>query len=108
MLTLTVRYLPDDNELQLVADGKAEEYVKNIIESSDGWVVLLTSQELVVNYVRLFVTRGLIAPSQVTFLFKDYEMFVDKFGHLDWWPAGFCDYNDKILEGLLSNSFLKE
>jgi len=107
MKLLTVRYEPDNNLLEKVCDGKAEKYVRDIVKSASGgmYTVLYTSQEVVINYVRLCILEGLISHEDVEFSFGDKIVFPDKYGHLDWWPTGFCDYNDRLLERLLNGMF---
>lgn len=110
MAKLIVVYAPNEY-IGLVPDGLMEnyvmEFVKSANESKADFVGLLTSQELVVNWVRVNILRGLISHENVEFRFEDNIMFPDKFGYLDWWPTGFCDYNDKILTELLEKTFLK-
>ena len=110
MKKLTVEYIPDDNLLEKYSDASAWEkvstYVKDISESQTGvFHVFLTSQELIVNYFRLAILKGLIHHTDVEFLYKDFVMFPDKYGHLDWWPDGFCDYTDKLLTEMLQDMF---
>lgn len=102
-IKLTVVYEPDNNDLEKISDGGAERYVNRIIDQTcDGYVILLTSQEMVVNCVRLAIHNKLISHADVCFKFGDHIVYPDKFGYLDWWPTGFCDYTDKILSKLLN------
>ncbi len=60
---------------------------------------------MVIDYVRLAILRGLINYKDVEFLYKNFVIFPDKYGHLDNWPDGFCDYKDKLLEEFLKDMF---
>lgn len=98
---LQVRYIPNDENIEKVSDGNAEKFVLDKISKIVESAVLLTSQEMVIDWVRIAVSRGLIDHQEVEFLYKDYIMLVDRFGRLDWWPQGFCDYKDNILAELI-------
>lgn len=103
MAKLKVVYMPHNN-VKLISDGDAEKYVMDYVKDTvDNYTVnaLLTSQEMIVNWVRIAILRGLISYKDVEFLFEDKIMYPDKYGHIDWWPKGFCDYNDNILSELL-------
>ena len=103
MKHLTVRYIPNDNLLKKVSDGEAEKYVRDIVKSA-AWgmyTVLPTSQELVVDYVRLCIMEKIISHKDVEFSFEDKIIIPDKNGMLDWWPDGFCDYRDKLLNKII-------
>ena len=107
-ILVTVYYDPDNEKFKMVPDGDAEEYVKGFIKDAIGagdTCQLDTCQESVVDWVRVWITRKLINHKQVEFIFKDNIMFSDKYGKLDWWPKGFCDYRDKQLEYLLKGFF---
>lgn len=109
MKRLTVRYFPNDDLLEKKADGVAEKYVMDIVKELDPDIpcILCTSQEMIVNWVRVAILRGLISPEDVEFTFENNIMFPDKYGRLDWWPKGFCDYNDNIVTELLQQTFFK-
>lgn len=105
MKKLVIYYEPTTYGLNLFSDGDMESYVNSLIERMKGITVLLTSQEMMINYVRLAICTGKISCDNVEFRFKGNIIFADRYGHLDWWPDGFCDYNDKILEKLLGTTF---
>lgn len=108
MKRLTIHYCPNDDELIKICDGKSEEYVRNLIEGSKRVnTVILTSQEIIINWVRVFICEGLINHDDVDFIFEDKIMFADTYGHLNYWPKGFCDYTDNILERLLKDMMRK-
>lgn len=103
MYHLTVHYCPEDNEIEKVADGVAARYVQSTVDNVNlgNYVILMTSQALVVDYVRLAVAEGRIHHKKVQFRFENYEIDIDKCGRLSHWPKGFCDYTDNILTSLL-------
>jgi hypothetical protein len=100
MKRLTV---PNDNLLEKVCDGGAEKYVKDIVKRAAGgmYTVLLTSQELIIDYVRVCIMEKIISPKDVEFLYNDKVIIPDENGMLDHWPEGFCDYRDKLLNKML-------
>jgi hypothetical protein len=103
MIKLKVIYMPHNN-VKLISDGDSEKYVMDYIKDTvDNYKenALLTSQEMIVSWVRIAILRKLISYQDVEFLFEDKVIFPDKYGHLDNWPKGFCDYNDNILTELL-------
>jgi hypothetical protein len=108
VVKLTVVYEPDNQNSHLCPDGLAKQYVEKEIElalENNQEHTLITSQENIIDLVRLFVANGKILPKDVEFRFQDNIIFPDKYGHLDWWPAGFCDYRDNLLTELLSDMF---
>jgi hypothetical protein len=109
MIKLKVIYMPHNN-VKLISDGDSEKYVMNYIKDTvDNYKenALLTSQEMIVNWVRIAILRKLISYKDVEFLFEDKIIFPDKYGYLDWCPDGFCDYTDKFLTEMLSDMFLE-
>jgi hypothetical protein len=107
MKKLVVRYLANA-DTEMVPDGKAQEYAEKIVRDANSATyntVLLTCQELVVDYIRLAILKKLIPHTDVEFLFESNVIFSDKYGHLDWWPDGFCDYRDKLLSEMLQDMF---
>ena len=105
MELLTIQYEPETSGLKTVGDGEAQQYVEKIVLSAANGlhIILLTSQQIVVDYVRLCIYKNLIPHKEVVFKFKDFDIISDKFGRLDYWPRGFCDYQDNILNELLSD-----
>ena len=89
-------------------DGEAEEWVDNIInfmlnkaEDKDDWE-LKVSNEMLIHYFRLRVAQGVLKSDQIQFKFNDQIIRVNKFGTLEDWPKGFCDYTDNLLMELLT------
>ena len=107
MAKLTVEYLPEDNDTALYSDGDMEDFIRQVVTNAakENATLLRTSQESAIGYVRLCILEGLISHEDVEFIFGDKMMFADKYGHLDWWPTGFCDYNDNLLNRLLQGMF---
>jgi hypothetical protein len=107
-MKLTIIYDPDRG--YLFADGKAEEWVDETIdmfnragERSDDpeWRIKVCSA-LLVDYFRLRLAQKKIKADQIAFEFKDQTLIHNKYGRLEKWPKGFCDYTDDILTELLS------
>lgn len=106
MKNLTIHYVPND-EVQCVPDGKAKDYVYNLIKSLNKQIptVLLTCQELIVYYVRLAILDGLISYDDVVFEFDDYKLYPNKYAQFDFWPDGFCKYMDEINNSIIMKIF---
>jgi hypothetical protein len=110
---LIICYEPDTPGLELVSDGDMEKYVEAFCKKAndechsgdedrmDLTIMHITSQELMVGYVRLMIRRGIIPHDQVVFWYKDYRLHPDKNARIREWPKGFCDHNDNILMELL-------
>lgn len=97
-----------------LADGQIEQYITNILTDmrDDEHIVICTSQEIVINYIRLAIYNNEIDHRCVEFM-DNYRgqkriMFSDSRGRIDHWPDGFCDYNDRILQSLLEDFLTNE
>jgi hypothetical protein len=109
MRLLSVSYEPEVPDYTMKSDADAEKYVTDIVEEAakGNYTVLLTNQEIMIDCVRLCILEGKIPHKEVEFRFGDKIIFPDKYGHLDWWPVGFCDYRDNITNRLLNGMFDK-
>lgn len=100
-----VEYNPGFLEGGALPDGAVETYVTSTIRKineTSGTYTWEVCQELVINTIRVAIARELLDHSIVEFHYNGNVMFSDKFGYLDWWCTGFCDYTDKLLEELLT------
>ena len=84
-----------------VGDHNAEYVARSLKERS-----LCVSTENVIHAFRLLIKQGFFAPDEVDVFFeKDLgetlPVVFDKDGRTHDWYDGFCDVNDKVLQGLL-------
>jgi len=105
-MKLTVEYDPMAG--YVFKDGEAQGWVDDILhhalnkfEDRDDWVVTVSSA-LLIDYFRLRLAQGIIAPDQIQFKFNDEILKTNKYGTLERWPKGFCDKTTDILEELLT------
>lgn len=84
-----------------ISDHKAEETARLLKETT-----LLISTENVIHAFRLLILQGFFKYDEVQVLFEVekgnyFEVFFDQHGRTNDWYVGFCDTNDKVLQGLL-------
>lgn len=99
---ITIEYSPEG---VAVADHKAEEFVKNLVDKNwnmyetEGLADAKVSTENVITIARVLKMRDDI---DVQFKFKDEILVLNKDGRLvGAWPDGFCNFWDKCLTELL-------
>lgn len=92
-----------------VPDAKIDELVTNLISIvdfknnlDDKEYHIQVASELIITALRVKVLAGEIPYTQIEFKFEDKIIKINKDGRLDWWPKGFCDYNDHYLDQLLN------
>lgn len=105
---LTVIYEPEGTS-ENYPDGEVMRIVADVVTDATlgNSVTFYTGQELAIDCVRVCILENLIPYNEVHFRYKNFLIIPDKYGHLDSWPDGFCDYRDKLLERLLRDTFLK-
>lgn len=100
----------DPKKGETIRDGELEDWAKKIVawynDGTSKTLNLCVANEICIEMTRLQVKKKLINHKDLFFTYSnthgvDYEIKIDKNGHLNQWPKGFCDYNDNILEGLL-------
>jgi hypothetical protein len=84
-----------------ISDHQAEETAKTLKETN-----LTVSTENVIHAFRLLILQGFFKYDEVKVLFeaeegKFFEILFDQHGRTHDWYIGFCDTNDKVLQGLL-------
>jgi len=102
-MKLTVEY--DSEDGYLFPDGWAEAWVtKTVMNFLRGRKDqhLKVSSELLIDYFRLKLAKGIIRPDQIQFKFNDEILKTNKYGTLERWPKGFCDQAMNICEELLT------
>ena len=94
---LTVIYDPKDG--LAYADGLIESFVDGVLENAKGKdSSVRIGNEIAIALIRLRIMQGKLNHKEIQFDFEELErrMVADKFGNLDSWPPGFCDYTEKI------------
>ena len=102
-MKITVEYKPKGG--YVFADGDGEEWVDitlNKFLSGHKDRVYTVSSSLLIDYFRLRLAQGIIAPDQIQFKFNDEILKANKYGTLEQWPNGFCDHTMNICEELLT------
>ena len=101
---ISVHYEPHNDMVALLPDNLCENYVKRAIDMAKfrGFICITVGQGLIIEYLRLYVCRGIIKPEEIEFIFDNlkgqvFTMKTDKNGRLDNWPKGFCDHTEDIL-----------
>lgn len=79
-----------------VPDGRAESWVKEVMETNGTDFHAIVGTEVMVNVFRLLVLEQKIKPEELVFIFGDVEIPVDKFGALKFWPKGMTILDDQL------------
>ena len=101
-MTLVVVYDPVNGES--VPDGKIYAWVKEKIvlaETQTSSMTLTVSSSLIIEEIRALIAEDAISNNDITFIFRGEEIHPEIDGGLAYWPGGFCDIYDNILERLL-------
>ena len=111
---LVLDYVPyrHNNQGQVTAfvpDSEIEPWVKETIKQYGEWKQgpsnapfrLRIAQEMIITMFRVAVKEGLISSSEIELQFNGDVLRIDRFGRIENWPTGFCDYYDDFLNRLL-------
>jgi len=83
-------------------DYICEEYVRNAYETMNNNDTIETSTLLIIDAVRVLIYEKVIDHNLVEFYLEDeYIGKPDKYGRIDNWPKGFCDYHEDMLDRML-------
>jgi len=82
---------------------KYEEFLRlyEEIKNTDNKLEFAYCTSLGMHISRIAIIRGLVPCTDIEYHFQNYAIFPDKDARLDFWPTGFCDIMDDILEELL-------
>jgi len=86
---------------QAVDDCLAEEFVRDLIKSE---IVCAKDVEACVSTSNVITAARVLVKTEdikVQFKYKEEILIPNKDGRLEYWPDGFCDYEDKWLMELL-------
>lgn len=96
---------------EAVKDAEVEMYVLDILARYHSGKMVNTKvtvgSELVIQQFRLSIVEGLIDCNGIVFVFQNNHLKVNKFGVLDNWPRGFCDYESNLTRDIIRNSIKK-
>ncbi len=81
--------------------------------STNSKTVYMVGSELIIECFRILVLRGIISYKELEFTFYDKDdqeilLLIDKYGNIDHWPKGFCDYRDNLIEEHLNTKYSLE
>lgn len=110
---LTIVYDPDKG--LPIPDGLCDAEARSLAELArkSGYLPYLEvlnvprSTENIFYALRVMVKRGDLAPAEIQFKFKDQFISIDGNGRCDPWPEGFCEFDQKQMEQLLTGPFIK-
>lgn len=92
-----------------VPDSEIEPWVKETIKQHEKWkqgpsdapFMIRVAQEMIITMFRVAVKEKLISSSEIELRFNGEVLTIDRFGRIENWPKGFCDYNDDFLNRIL-------
>ena len=102
-MKLTINYDPINGEVE--PDGKIASYVKHLacIAEVRSSLEITVGSALIIDEIRALIIEGTLSHKDIVFKFKGEEIHPSKDGTISYWPKGFCDVYDNILERLLGN-----
>lgn len=83
-----------------VADHNADKFARGFLKGDETYCKVST--ENVITAVRVLVHERRYPHDKVAFLFNGKHLYPNKDGRMPDWPVGFCDYQDRMLDCLLS------
>lgn len=97
---ITLEYCPEGI---CVPDAKAMDYALSLVPvfKSPEDQTIKFGQDMILSAIRVLVKRGQINHESVRITFQNHTMKMDKDGHLNKWPHGFCDYTENFLMELM-------
>lgn len=104
MVKIILEYDPN---YKAVPDGKVEEeFEKILLHQLTGELFLgIYGNENIFSRIRLGIAEGQLSHENVFFEFKGERYTLDKYGKMNIWPDGFCDYcintSEKILRAAI-------
>lgn len=88
-----------------VADGGAEPfidvYINRFLKQKKD-MKLTVASSLLVDFFRLRLVQGVIKTDQIEFTFDGEVIKHNSYATFEYWPKGYCDVGDHVLEGLLT------
>ena len=102
MSKLIIEYDPING--QCIPDGKIKEWIEDKVSLSSelkSELIVITSSSLVIEEVRALIGEHVLSNKNIAFKFKGEMLYPDRSGMLDYWPKGFCDIFENILEKLM-------
>lgn len=97
-MKLTVYYAPGPSMSDFVLE---EMYRGLLVDLQKHDMTFTCSTENLFTRIRVGVFEGDIPHGDVCFRWRGLEFFPDSDGRLDYWPDGFLDVTEKLLERLL-------
>lgn len=92
-----------------VSDGKCEDEVLRDFNSSQEFnEFVVISSENYISAARALIAEGKIDSEKVVFEFEGKQFKPNKYGALQNWPNGFCDYGMIFAERVLRGAFSKK
>jgi len=82
------------------------EYIlRNYTKHKNHLSIYSYGNETFVLNARLLVSRNLVKPYEIIFIFKGEIITINEYGRLNPWPNGFCDNEEKISEEISRTAF---
>lgn len=90
-------------------DSEIEPWVLDTIDNYNNWMInptehpyqIRVAQEMIITMFRIAVKEKLISSTEIELRFNGDTLTIDRFGRIENWPTGFCDYQDGFLDRLL-------
>jgi len=92
---------------EAISDFNYEHWLNNVKNNLDSNNVFKVSTSVPVYAVRLAIAKGEIDHTKVKFKYKDRESSVNKYGVVNYWPAGFADVIDILTSKIIETSIIK-
>lgn len=94
---IKLHYVPDGIAVpDFQVDGMFE-LVKSCVETDTIHNFFFSTENIFLR-VRVAVNEGEIPHGKVLFCYKDHRILLDENGRIDFWPDGFLDTTEKLLE----------
>ena len=98
----TIEYSVDG---QAFADAVVEEKARQFLASTDENYTKVSTENFVLA-IRVLIHEDVISCSEVEFKYQDLSLKPNSNGRLTYWPLGFCDVNENLLNRLLKGNYV--
>lgn len=80
-------------------DAACEEKAISMCAQRGSFII---GSQLIIDNIRVLVKQGKMPVDELEIWFGDIKICMDQDGRVAYWPEGFCDYFEKVLDKMLA------
>jgi len=102
---ITIEYT-DNGEA--VSDFNYSEWLERVKNNVDSNTTFKVSTSTPIFAIRLAIVKGEVDHKKIKFKYNDKESNVNEYGVFNYWPKGFADVTDVLVQNILSTAIKKK